>query len=98
MERPLVLVPLHLALLRHLVRAARQGPLEPLPRVLQVRLGPRRLGLRTFPMTIRGSLTNLRPSTAKGASPSSSGNAAIVAGIPYGVAGVLGAVVAAVFV
>jgi len=36
--------------------------------------------------------------TSKAATPSSSGNAAIVAGIPYGMAGVLGAVVAAVFV
>jgi hypothetical protein len=95
MGRPLVLIPLRLALLRQLRRAARQRPLEPLPRVS---LGPlhRRLGLRTFSMTIRGSITKSCPSTAKGAS--SSGNAAIVAGIPYGVAGVLGAVVAAVFV
>jgi hypothetical protein len=47
-------------------------------------------------MIMRGSITNSCRSTAKGAS--SSGNAAIVAGIPYGLAGVLGAVVAAVFV
>jgi len=92
MEQPLVLMPLQLAPLRHL-RAARQ---RPEPRLLQVRLRPRRPGLRTFPMTIRGSITNSRPSTAKGAA--SSGNAAIVPGIPYGVAGILGAVVAAVFV
>jgi hypothetical protein len=41
---------------------------------------------------------NSHTSTSKAATPSSSGNAAIVAGIPYGMAGVLGAVVAAVFV
>ncbi len=94
MERPLVLIPLQeLALLRHQRRPPRQRPLDPL---LKVRLGP--LGLRTFSMTIRGSITNSRSSTSKSASPSSSGNAAIVASIPYGLAGVLGAFVAALFV
>jgi len=44
----------------------------------------------------KSSASSSGTSTAKGAS--SSGNAAIVAGIPYGLAGVLGAVVAAVFV
>jgi hypothetical protein len=95
MQRPLVLVGLQLAPVRHRLRAPRGRPLETLPR-LQVRLGPPRLGLRAFPMISRGSVTNSCPSTAKGAA--SSGNAAIVPGIPYGVAGVLGAVVAAVFV
>lgn len=92
MEQPLVLMPLQLVLVHQLLRAAGQRPLEPLLRVL----GLLRLGLRTFPIIIRGSITNSCPSTAKGAS--SSGNAAIVAGVPYGLAGVLGAVVAAVFV
>jgi len=53
-------------------------------------------GPRTFLMTFRGSITNSRISTSKAASPTS--NAAIVPGVPYGMAGVLGAVVAAVFV
>lgn len=95
MERPLVLVPLQLPLVRHLLQAARQRPPGPLPRV-QVNLRPPRLGLRTFPIIMRGSITDSCRSTAKGAS--SSGNAAIVAGIPYGLAGILGTVVAAVFV
>jgi hypothetical protein len=96
MERPLVLVALQLALVHHPLRPVRQRPLELLLRVLKARLGAPRVGLRTFPMIIRGSITNPCRSTAKGAS--SSGNAATMAGIPYGVAGLLGAVVAAVFV
>lgn len=100
MERlPLVLVALQLALVRHL-RTARQPPLEPPPRarVVEVTLGTVVQALRTFPMSMRGSITNSRLSTSKAASPSSSGNAAIVAAIPYSAAGVLGAVIAAVFV
>lgn len=96
MERPPVSMLVQMPLLRRLLRAPRQQPPEPLPRILQVRLRLHPLGLRTFPMTLRGSITNSRPSTSKAASPS--GNAAIIAGIPYGVAGVLGAAIAAVFV
>lgn len=95
---PLVLVALQLALVRHLLRTARQPLPEPPPRVVEVTLGTVGQALRTFPMSMRGSITNSRPSTSKAASPSSSGNAAIVAAIPYSVAGVLGAVIAAVFV
>ena len=46
----------------------------------------------------RGPITSSLPSASKAASPSSSVNAAIVPGIPYGVASVLGVAVAAVFV
>lgn len=90
-------MPLQLAPPRHLLRPARQRPLEPLPQLVKLRLATLGL-LRAFPTTIRGTITNSNPSTSKAATPSSSGNAAIVAGIPYSMAGVLGAVVAAVFV
>jgi len=94
MERPLVLMSLELALLRHHLRPG-QRPLDPL--LLNLKPGTS-LGRRTFPKTIRGSITNPRLSTSSGSSPTASRNAAVMAGIPYGVAGVLGAVVAAIFV
>ena len=76
--------------------AAATTPTGTTPAGSQSKAGAGTTGTSYVSVTIQWSTTNPRRSTAK--SSSSSGNAAIVASIPYGMAGVLGAFVAAVFV